>query len=94
MQEIEHHIKAATYIVLHSTSWAEIIIHKQGKNTNLMVTLLLLLEISLETKPLLREEEEEAGTIFFPLNLLPDTRATGATKAPVTLMADAHAITH
>jgi hypothetical protein len=60
-----------------------------------MVTLLLLLTISLETKPLLREEEEEeASTIFFPLNLLPDTRATGATKAPVTLMADAHAITH
>jgi hypothetical protein len=58
-----------------------------------MVTLLLLLTISLETKPLLREEEE-ASTIFFPLNLLPDTRATGATKAPVTLMADAHAITH
>jgi hypothetical protein len=57
-----------------------------------MVTLLLLLTMSLETKPLLREEE--AGTIFFPLNLLPDTRATGATKAPVTLMADAHAITH
>ncbi len=91
----EHHIKAATYIVLHSTSWAEIIIHKAGKNTNLMVTLLLLLTISLETKPLLREEEEEeASTIFFPLNLLPDTRVTGATKAPVTLMADTHAITH
>jgi hypothetical protein len=60
-----------------------------------MVTLLLLFTISLETKPSLREEEEEeASTIFFPLNLLPDTRATGATKAPVTLMADAHAITH
>ncbi len=67
------------------------------RNTNLMVTLLLLVTSSLEAK-LLFGEEEEASAKLFPddkvVDLVPETcAATGTTQAVrVTLTADTHAI--
>jgi cation transport ATPase len=66
------------------------------RNTNLMVTLLLLVTLSLEAKLLLGEEEASAK--LFPddklVDLVPETCvATGTTQAvTVTLTADTHAI--